>query len=106
MASLATHNPSIPVFLTEGEAAMALRVDKRTVRRLIVSHRLRAVDLGTGRKRHRYRIDASELKAVADPVESVATPPPVGPGSPPTCSIDKFAFGVSSERLTFGHNRR
>src|ERR1700690_3890400 len=78
MPSPASNDPPIPVFLTEDEAAMALRVDKRTVRRLIVSQRLRAVDLGSGGKRHHYRIDASELKAVADPVESVVTPTPIG----------------------------
>lgn len=50
-------------WLTESQAAVAVQVDKRTIRQLIESGRLRAVDFGNG-KRHHYRIEAQDLKSI------------------------------------------
>jgi len=62
--------------LTESQAAAAAQVDKRTIRRLIKTGRLRAVDFGSG-KRHHYRINLTELHAVQPVVEKrPITPPP------------------------------
>jgi len=58
------------MFLTEAEAAHTLRIDRRTLRRLIESGRLRALNVGTGRRRH-YRIAEADLSEV-----SSAQPPP------------------------------
>jgi excisionase family DNA binding protein len=58
--------------LTESQAADAAQVDKRTIRRLIETGRLRALDFGSG-KRHHYRIDPVELHEVQPVVEKSAT---------------------------------
>jgi len=52
------------MLLTEAQAARELQVDKRTLRRLIESGRLRAVDIGSGRRRY-HRIDLKDLKSIA-----------------------------------------
>ena len=52
------------MLLTEAQAARETQVDKRTVRRLIATGRLKAVDFGSGKRRH-YRIDPADLKAIA-----------------------------------------
>ena len=52
------------MFLTEAEAAHTLRIDRRTLRRLIESGRLRALNVGTGRRRH-YRIAEADLSEVS-----------------------------------------
>lgn len=60
------------MLLTETQAAREAQVDKRTVRRLIETGRLKAVDFGSG-KRHHYRIDPADLKGIAaGPVETGA----------------------------------
>jgi len=51
------------MFLTETEAAQQLKIDRRTLRRLIEAGRLRALNVGSGRRRH-YRIAQSDLTEV------------------------------------------
>jgi excisionase family DNA binding protein len=58
--------------LTESQAAGTAQVDKRTIRRLIQDGRLRAIDFGSG-KRHHYRIDPADLRAVHPVAEKPAT---------------------------------
>ena len=48
------------MLLTETQAAKEAQVDKRTLRKLILLGRLRALDFGSG-KRHRFRIDSMDL---------------------------------------------
>lgn len=62
IANSVPHVPSATL-LTENQAADVAQVDKRTIRRLIETGRLRALDFGSGR-RHHYRIDLAELHAV------------------------------------------
>lgn len=52
------------MFLTESEAAQALRIDRRTLRRLIDSGRLHAINIGSGRRRH-YRVAKIALAEVS-----------------------------------------
>jgi excisionase family DNA binding protein len=62
--------------LTESQAAAAAQVDKRTIRRLIETGRLHALDFGSGKRRH-YRINPAELHAVQPVVgKTPITPPP------------------------------
>lgn len=53
----------ITSWLTEYEAAKETRVDRRTIRRLIQSGRLRATDFGS-RRRHVYRIQRADLQTI------------------------------------------
>jgi excisionase family DNA binding protein len=50
------------MLLTERQAAEMLQCDQRVIRRLILSGRLTAIDLGTSR--HQFRIDPEALKAI------------------------------------------
>jgi hypothetical protein len=50
-------------------------VDKKTVRRLIETGRLRAIDFGSGR-RHHYRIDPDDLRTVATAFSNAPTTSP------------------------------
>jgi excisionase family DNA binding protein len=66
------------MLLTEMQAAREVQVDRRTIRRLIRDGRLRALDFGSG-KRHRYRIDPVDLRALGTQRErdhSPLTTPP------------------------------
>lgn len=65
------------MLLTEIQAARELQTDKKTVRRLIETGRLKAVDVGGGKRRH-YRIDPAELRAIAPASR-------IDPRTPPTC---------------------
>lgn len=65
------------MLLTEAQAAREAQVDRRTIRRLIVDGRLRAADFGS-KKRHYFRIDPADLRAI--------TPLPTPPPTPPRCS--------------------
>jgi excisionase family DNA binding protein len=84
------HGPNLTL-LTESQAAAAAQVDKRTIRRLIQTGRLRALDFGSG-KRHHYRIDPAELYSVQPVVEKT----PITPPSPrrlrhqPPCSLSAY----------------
>ena len=60
------------ILLTEAQAAAALQVDKRTLRRLIESGRLKAVDISSGFRRH-YRIDPADLRDMAKREEKTTT---------------------------------
>lgn len=51
------------MLLTEEQAAAELQVDRRTVRRLIESGRLHAIDVGGGRRSH-YRIHPDALRDI------------------------------------------
>lgn len=51
------------MLLTERQAAAEAQVDPRTIRRMIVSGRLKAIDFGSG-SRHRYRINPTDLHAI------------------------------------------
>lgn len=65
------------MLLTEREAAAVVQIDRRTLRRLIQSGRLRAVDIGSGKRRY-YRIDPSDLRRIApnvSPPESTISRP-------------------------------
>ena len=65
------------MFLTEAEAATEIRADKKTVRKLILSGRLRAIDVGSRGRRH-FRIDPSDLKEIAPAEHQKAPlPPPI-----------------------------
>jgi excisionase family DNA binding protein len=59
--------------LTERQAAESAQVDRRTLRRLIDTGRLRALDLGNGRRRC-IRIHADDLKNIQPP-PLVSMPP-------------------------------
>lgn len=68
--SLDAHNDSVSAtavrgsrLLTEQQAAVLAQVNKKTIRRLIETGRLRAADFGSGR--HCYRIDPSDLQSIA-----------------------------------------
>ena len=52
------------MLLTETQAAKMLQVDRRTVRKLICSERLHAVDVGGG-KRRVFRIDPADLRSIS-----------------------------------------
>jgi excisionase family DNA binding protein len=52
--------------LTESEAAEWLQVDVRTLRKLIDTDRLRAVNVGTGKRAH-YRIAPADLNEIRSP---------------------------------------
>jgi len=85
------------MFLTEKEAAARLQCDPRTVRRLVVSGRLRAVDLGTTRRN--LRIDPDALNAILPPpADPPVMPPPTyhrGPRSlPPAASTQAYLPSV------------
>lgn len=54
------------MLLTETQAAKMLQVDRRTVRKLICSERLHAVDVGGG-KRRVFRIDPADLRSISGP---------------------------------------
>jgi excisionase family DNA binding protein len=56
--------------LTEAEAARIIAADKRTIRKLINTGRLKAVDIGSSR--HHYRIDPADLKTIVS-VQSPST---------------------------------
>ena len=56
------------MLLTEQQAAAELQIDRRTVRKLIRSERLRAIDVGGG-KRHCFRIDPDDLRSISGPEE-------------------------------------
>ena len=64
------------MLLTETQAAAEAQVDKRTIRRLIQSGRLKAIDVGCGGRRH-YRIDPDDLRRIQSAVKAAAplTPP-------------------------------
>jgi excisionase family DNA binding protein len=63
------------MLLTETQAAREAQVDRRTIRRLINDGRLRALDFGSG-KRHYFRINPADLRAVLKrPEECSSTPP-------------------------------
>jgi excisionase family DNA binding protein len=66
------------VFLTEEQAAKEVQVDRRTIRRLIDSGRLKATDFGSGGRRL-YRIDIADLKAIANPGHNDKTAMPLQP---------------------------
>ena|SRR5687768_2232188 len=51
------------MLLTEAQAAAELQIDKRTLRKLILSGRLRAVDVGSGGRRH-FRIAREDLREI------------------------------------------
>lgn len=59
------------MLLTEIEAAQFAKVDRRTIRKLITSGRLRALDFGTGRRR--YRVALADLQAIS-PAPARAVP--------------------------------
>jgi len=65
--------------LTPPEAAKVLRVSPRRIRSEIEAGRLRAINLGTG-KRPSYRIDPDDLRAflakLATAPQRVSHPPP------------------------------
>ena len=63
------------MLLTEKQAAAELQIDRRTLRRLIESGRLRAIDVGGGLRRH-YRIAPAELVAIANAEATNVTPYP------------------------------
>lgn len=52
--------------LTVTEAAIAAKVDPKTIRRLIKSNRLKAAPYGSGTIRKNYRIRRGDLALVAD----------------------------------------
>lgn len=56
----------ISMLLTEVQAAREAQVDRRVIRKLIESGRLKAIDFGC--RRHRYRIEPSELTRIKAPV--------------------------------------
>ena len=60
------------MLLTEKQAAVELQIDIRTVRRLINSQRLRAIDVGSG-KRRSFRIDPADIRLISSHQDS----PPV-----------------------------
>jgi excisionase family DNA binding protein len=63
------------MYLNETKVSAILGINKKTVRRLIESGRLRAVDVGSSR--HCYRIDPEDLKNIspAKPLASSMPPP-------------------------------
>jgi hypothetical protein len=63
------------MLLTESQAAEFAQVDRRTLRHLIVTGRLRAIDFGNG-KRRCFRIDPEDIGRVAAATPLV-TPPPL-----------------------------
>jgi excisionase family DNA binding protein len=84
------HQPNATL-LTESQAAAAAQVDKRTIRRLIETGRLQALDFGSG-KRHHYRIDPAELHAVQPVVDKPAITPPLPRRrrQQPLCSLSAY----------------
>jgi excisionase family DNA binding protein len=64
------------MLLTEAEAAVAAKVSKKTIRRLINAKRLRATDYGTAGQ-HNYRIDPADLGRI-EPQATEPTPLPRG----------------------------
>lgn len=50
--------------LTEREAAALMRVDRRTLRRLVEAGRLRAINVGSGKRRH-YRFTQQAIFDIA-----------------------------------------
>ena len=73
MIADSVQNQPNATLLTESQAAAAAQVDKRTIRRLIETGRLRALDFGSG-KRHHYRINPAELQAVQPVAEKPSVP--------------------------------
>lgn len=63
------------MWLVESEAARELRIDRRTLRKLIQSGRLRAVDVGSG-SRHIYRINPDDLREITAPFPPAETSMP------------------------------
>jgi excisionase family DNA binding protein len=66
-------SPAIPTaqtYLSLSDAAKALGLSVKSVRRLIKSGRLSAVDSGTGKRKH-YRIAADALAAIQNPAAAV-----------------------------------
>jgi len=61
------------MLISLSEAAREAKVDRRTIRRLIQSGRLRALDFGNGTRRL-YRIDPADLRAITS--KSIPTAPP------------------------------
>ena len=56
--------------LTESEAAALLKIDRRTLRRLIDAGRLAAIDVGSGGRR-RYRIASVAIENITSRTQSV-----------------------------------
>lgn len=54
------------MMLTESQAAELIQVDKRTIRRLVQTGRLRAINIGCGSRVH-YRIDPEDLRQILPP---------------------------------------
>src|SRR5258708_1599000 len=79
--------------LTESQAARLAQVDKRTLRKLIEAGRLRAMDFGTGKRRH-FRIDLADLKTIPAASQSTQTPSPRprrrGPSLPLPSSVSAY----------------
>lgn len=61
------------MFLTESEAAARLKVDRRTLRKLIRAGRLNACDVGSGKRRH-FRIAPESLAEIANTPEQWSPP--------------------------------
>jgi excisionase family DNA binding protein len=61
------------MLITEAQAATEAQVDKRTVRRLIETGRLKAIDFGS--KRRHYRIDPEDLKSISAAPDGQAPEP-------------------------------
>lgn len=67
------------MFLNEREAASELRIDRRTLRRMIRDGRLPAIDVGSGKRRH-YRLETASLaKIAARDKAGVPTEQPIPP---------------------------